>query len=259
MQISSNGIKLIQSFEGCELTAYRDPAGVLTIGWGHTKGVTEGETITQTEANNLLKGDLKDFVDGVNSLVKVNLNQNQFDALVSFAYNVGLSALESSTLLSLLNHGDYKGAANEFPKWNHAGGEVLDGLTKRRLAEQTLFLKAVPKPATRPYTVSKGENLTLIANRFSVSVNKLIGLNPDLKANPNLIYPGQVIQVPNTVPKPKPQTVPPSVKYVVREGENLTVIANRLGVPLSDVLRLNPQIKNPNYVLIGQVINVPNN
>lgn len=196
MNISQNGINLIKQFEGCVLHTYKDPTGVFTIGYGHTRGVKDGDKITQTEANNLLKGDLKTFSNGVTNLVKVSLNQNQFDALVSFAYNLGLGNLESSTLLSKLNHGDYAGASNEFPKWVHAGGVVLNGLVKRRKAEQALFDTATAKPATRNYVVSKGDNLTLIANRFGVSLSKILSLNPHIK-NPNIILIGQVIQVPN--------------------------------------------------------------
>ncbi|MCQ4169737.1 MAG: lysozyme [Hafnia sp.] len=145
MQISENGINLIKQFEGCKLTAYQDIANVWTIGYGWTqqvdgKPVTAGMTITQQKANDLLKQGVVQYEDGVNSLVKVQLNQNQFDALVDFAYNLGVNALKGSTLLKKLNAGDYAGAANEFTKWNKAGGKELAGLTRRREAEKSLFL-----------------------------------------------------------------------------------------------------------------------
>jgi len=139
--ISKHGLDFIASFEGCSLTAYWDSLGsVWTIGYGHTGGVHKGQVITKQKALDLLKSDCSGAASAVNRLVKVAINQNQFDALVSFTFNCGSGALQSSTLLKLLNAGDYKGAANEFPKWNHAGGKVVAGLTRRRNAEKKLFL-----------------------------------------------------------------------------------------------------------------------
>lgn len=145
MRASENGINLIKQFEGCRLTAYQDSVGVWTIGYGWTqpvdgKPVGKGMTITQQKADDLLKQGVIQYENGVNSLVKVQLNQNQFDALVDFAYNLGVNALKGSTLLKKLNAGDYAGAANEFTKWNKAGGKELAGLTRRREAEKSLFL-----------------------------------------------------------------------------------------------------------------------
>lgn len=141
MKISQKGIKLIQDFEGLELKAYKDSVGVLTIGWGSTGShVTEGMTITKEQAEQLLKKDLERFEKGVSDLVKVPLNRNQFDALVSFSFNLGLGNLKSSTLLKKLNASDYTGASEEFERWNRAGGKVLKGLTRRRIAERDLFL-----------------------------------------------------------------------------------------------------------------------
>lgn len=143
MNVSQNGMALIERFEGLRLTAYRDIVGVLTIGYGHTgPDVTPGMTISQGQANILLQKDLVKFATGVNNLVKVPLNQNQFDALVSFAYNLGLGNLGSSTLLKLLNAGDYAGAQGQFIRWNKAGGQVVAGLTTRRQAEANLFASA---------------------------------------------------------------------------------------------------------------------
>lgn len=145
MRASENGINLIKQFEGCRLTAYQDSVGVWTIGYGWTQSVdgnpvAKGMVITQQKADDLLKQGVVQYENGVNSLVKVQLNQNQFDALVDFAYNLGVNALKGSTLLKKLNTGDYAGAANEFTKWNKAGGKEVAGLTRRREAEKSLFL-----------------------------------------------------------------------------------------------------------------------
>lgn len=142
---SDKGIGLIKEFEGCSLAAYRCPAGVWTIGYGHTgkvdgKAVSLGMRITQAKAAQLLREDLTSFEAAVNAAVKTLVTQNMFDALVSFAYNCGAGALRNSTLLKKLNAGDYSGAADEFPKWNKSGGKVLNGLVRRREAERKLFL-----------------------------------------------------------------------------------------------------------------------
>lgn len=144
--ISKVGIDLIKSFEGCYLKAYKCPAGVWTIGWGTTEPIDgvkphEGMVITQKQADELLIKNLKAYENAVNEYVTYSINQNQFDALVSFAYNCGNGALKTSTLLKKLNAGDVHGAANEFLRWNKANGKVLNGLTRRREAERKLFLK----------------------------------------------------------------------------------------------------------------------
>lgn len=145
MRASENGINLIKQFEGCRLTAYQDSVGVWTIGYGWTqpvdgKPVAKGMVITQQKADDLLKQGIVQYENSVTNLVIVPLNQNQFDALVDFAYNLGVNALKESTLLKKLNAGDYAGAANEFTKWNKAGGKELAGLMRRREAEKSLFL-----------------------------------------------------------------------------------------------------------------------
>jgi len=140
MQCNAAGIALIQAFEGCRLTAYRDIVGVLTIGYGHCgPDVTEGLIIDPEQANELLRQDLARFEAGVTGLVTVDLSPNQFSSLVCFSYNLGLGALGSSTLLKCVNAQDFDGAAAEFPHWDHAGGNVVDGLLRRREAEQRLF------------------------------------------------------------------------------------------------------------------------
>lgn len=140
MKTSPNGVALIKHFEGCRLTAYKCPAGVLTIGYGSTgPHVTEGLKITQERADDILREDLDRFEKGVDVAVKVSLDQDEFDALASFAFNLGLGNLTVSTLLKKLNANDRVGAAKEFLKWNRAGGVVLAGLTRRRKAESELF------------------------------------------------------------------------------------------------------------------------
>ena len=146
MQISNAGISLIKEFEGCRLKAYQDSVGVWTIGYGWTQPVDgrkigPGMVIDQSTAERLLKCGLVQYEQGVNQLVKVIITQGQFDALVSFAYNLGLRSLSTSTLLRKLNAGDKQGAADEFGKWVNAGGVRLNGLVKRRAAERELFLK----------------------------------------------------------------------------------------------------------------------
>ena len=140
MKTSNYGIDLIKQFEGLRLTAYKCAAGVWTIGYGHTEGVTGAMVITEATASELLAKDLEKFEAGVSGLVKVEINQNQFDALVSFAFNVGLGNIAKSTLLKKINSGRPVGEVQaEFLRWNKAGGKVLAGLTKRRNAEAYLF------------------------------------------------------------------------------------------------------------------------
>lgn len=148
MITSEKGIRLIKQFEGCSLTAYPDPGTggepwSIGYGWTHPvdgKPVKRGMTIDQVAADRLLKTGLVGYENDVLKVVRVKLTQGQFDALVSFAYNVGSRALSTSTLLKKLNAGDITGAADEFRRWNKAGGKVLNGLTHRREAERALFL-----------------------------------------------------------------------------------------------------------------------
>lgn len=147
MQTSQKGFELIKRFEGCELTAYQDSVGVWTIGYGWTQQVNgvpvnAGMTISQACADKLLSSCAVQYEQAVDRLVTTTINQNQFDALVGFTYNLGVTALEGSTLLKKLNAGDVDGAADEFLRWNKAGGKVLSGLTRRRAAERELFLSS---------------------------------------------------------------------------------------------------------------------
>lgn len=147
MRLSQAGLRLIQNFEGLRVQAYQDAGGVWTIGYGHTgPDVLPGLTITAEEASDLLRRDVARFEQGVTSLVRVPVTQPQFDALVSFAFNVGIGAFGKSTLLRRLNEGKVEEAAKEFGRWTHEGGKQLAGLVRRRAAETALFTSAVTPP-----------------------------------------------------------------------------------------------------------------
>lgn len=146
MTISSVGIQLITSFEDLRLKAYDDGVGVWTIGYGTTiypngVAVKEGDSCTLEQAKSFFQHYLRRFQTAVNDAVSVPLSQNQFDALVSLAYNIGTNAFKTSTLVKYLNALAYNAAADEFQKWNRGGGKVLKGLVRRREAERALFLK----------------------------------------------------------------------------------------------------------------------
>lgn len=137
-------IELTKSFEGCSLVAYPDPgtnAEPYTIGYGHTKGVKRGDTCTQAQADAWLLEDLKFSIDAVRSAVKVSLSENEESALVDLVFNIGAGNFAKSTLLKKLNLSDRLGASKEFIKWNMASGQVMNGLTRRRVAEADLFVK----------------------------------------------------------------------------------------------------------------------
>jgi lysozyme len=140
MQISQAVIDLIKDFEGCSLIAYQDVGDLWTIGYGHTAGVCEGMTITLTQAEQMLVDDLVQYGDYVTNYVTVPLQQHQFDALVSFTYNLGPGTLRHSDLLSFLNAGQSSRAGDAFLEYDHADGVVVPGLARRREAERKLFL-----------------------------------------------------------------------------------------------------------------------
>lgn len=133
------GLSLIKKFEGCELEAYQCSAGVWTIGYGHTKGVTPSDSISQEEAEQMLVDELHEYESYINEYVTVALSQNQFDALVSWVYNLGPANLKASTMLKVLNSGEYEDVPAQIKRWNKAGGKVLEGLIRRREAEACLF------------------------------------------------------------------------------------------------------------------------
>jgi len=139
MKISQNGLELIKHFEGCELEAYKCAAGVWTIGYGHIKTAVEGMTISQSYADELLDGEIVEYEDYVNAAVTAPLSQDQFDALVSWTFTLGNGNLNASTMLKVLNRGEYEEVPAQMKRWNKAGGKVLEGLIRRREAEANLF------------------------------------------------------------------------------------------------------------------------
>jgi GH24 family phage-related lysozyme (muramidase) len=141
-RINAAGLELIKSFEGFRATTYTCPGGKPTIGWGHViqPGESFVEPISPAQGLSILARDLAQAEAAVERLVTAPLTDNQFAALVSFTFNLGQGNLQKSTLLKKLNAGDYAGAANELPKWRMAGGQVLEGLVRRRAAERALFL-----------------------------------------------------------------------------------------------------------------------
>ena len=146
MVVSLFGVDLICGFEGKRLAAYDDGVGVWTIGFGTTVypngiKVMKGDTCTEAQAKTYMAHDLKKFEATVNKAVTVQLNQNQFDALLSLAYNIGTNAFSKSTLVKKLNANDIRGAADQFDVWVNAGGKRMQGLVNRRAKEKEVFLR----------------------------------------------------------------------------------------------------------------------
>ena len=139
MKISEEGIELLKKFEGCKLEAYQDSVGVWTIGYGHTKGVYKGMTISQDDAEEMLEEEMEEYEGYIEEYVEVPLSQNEFDALVCWVYNLGPTNLRNSTLLMVLNQSKFDEVPEQIKRWNKAGGEVLKGLVRRGEAEALLF------------------------------------------------------------------------------------------------------------------------
>ena len=139
MKISIEGLSLIKKFEGLELEAYKCAAGVWTIGYGHIKDVKEGDEISKAEADEMLVHEIEEYENYVNTAVNVPLSQNQFDAIVSWVFNLGNGNLQASTMLKVINSGDHAGVPAQIKRWNKAGGKVLEGLIRRREAEALLY------------------------------------------------------------------------------------------------------------------------
>ncbi len=218
MPINQKGIELIKHFEGLRLTGYIDPVGIPTIGYGHTgPEVKVGESISETEADQILRADLEKFANGVRNRVAVTVSDNAFAALVSFAFNTGLGNFANSTLLKKLNLGDAKGAAKEFLRWVKGtinGKKVtLPGLVRRRKAESKLFetpdsgsaviTSAQPASGEVPeayfYIVRPGDSFSGIAIRNGLSIEALLHMNPHI-ADHNLLFPGDMIRFVGAVP-----------------------------------------------------------
>lgn len=215
MKMSSVGLDLVKSFEGLYTKAYKCPAGVWTIGYGHTgkvngKAIKEGMVITEAKATKLLASDMATFEKGVAKLVTVPLNQNQFDALVSFSFNVGLGNLQKSTLLKYVNQRKFSEAGNQFLVWNKAAGRVLAGLTRRRKEERKLFLKPIPKKVT-PYTYTK----------FVKEVQKIANMTVTGKASNSLL---RVLPTINATTHEKSSYIKPIKKMLKKKGYKITNI-----------------------------------
>lgn len=149
MKLGKAGQDLIKHFEGLELKAYKCPSGVWTIGWGHTAGVQQGQTITEQQAQEIFENDMKVYERYVNYYVKHTLTQNQFDALVSFTYNCGPGNLQK-----LIRNRTLEQIADTLLLFNKGGGKVLAGLVRRRKMERELFLKDMPKTQIQKYTIT---------------------------------------------------------------------------------------------------------
>ena len=152
MKISSAGLNIIKEFEGFRANAYRDPVGIWTIGFGTIRGVKPGDVVTRSEAERRLRHELVEYERAVERATGGNATQPQFDALVSFAYNVGVKGMAGSTVIKRHNSGDHQAAARAFGLWNKAGGKVWPGLTRRRAAESALYLTPTraADPAVEP-------------------------------------------------------------------------------------------------------------
>lgn len=150
MKTSPRGIRLLHQFEGFRSKAYLDPVGIWTIGYGFTKGVKEGDVMSRAQADARLRDELAEYEQGVLRACQVPPNQNQFDALVVFAFNVGVAGMSRSSVVKAHNREDYQAAARAFGLWNKAGGKVWPGLTRRRAAEGALYLEPVPDEVSDP-------------------------------------------------------------------------------------------------------------
>ena len=139
MKTGTEGVELIKHFEGCRLEAYLCSAGVPTIGYGHTRGVSMGDVIDQEGAEAHLIEDLEEFEGYVNDMVEIALKQHEFDAIVAWTFNLGPGNLKESTLLNRLNYGPLSDVPAQIQRWTRAGGQVLEGLVKRRAAEAALW------------------------------------------------------------------------------------------------------------------------
>jgi lysozyme len=166
MKTSSVGIALIKRFEGLRLEAYFCPAGVLTIGYGHTSAagtpfVSQGMKISEVEAERILVKDLQTYEEAVLRSLKAKPNQNQFDAMVSLCYNIGSGGFSKSSVARKFNAGDIAGAAEAFKLWNKGNGKVLEGLVRRRKEESALFMKPVTLNKTADIKVNTVDKIQL--------------------------------------------------------------------------------------------------
>lgn len=169
MKLSSAGVAALKSYEGLSLTAYRDSGGVWTIGYGSTRDVREGMRISQAEADQRFLADTEWAQAAVRTDVVVPITQPQFDALVSLAYNIGAGAFARSTLLRLLNAGDYRGAAEQFLVWNKVKGEVVTGLAVRRAKERAMFMEPAPIAESQPVEKPVSDTIQNVATAAGIA------------------------------------------------------------------------------------------
>ena len=250
MNIGNKGLELIKSFEGCVLTAYKCPANKWTIGWGHTNGVHQGMVITQAQADQFLFEDVQRFVNAVNQYqVRFNFNQNQFDALTSFAYNCGEGSL--AAVMSCCN--TKKEIAEECKLYNKSSaGQILNGLVRRREEEYQLFMSGEYVDATsndnvnsvESHIVVAGDTLSEIATKYNTTYQELAKINNI--SDPNSIYVGQIIQLKasNNVQS-----------YTVQSGDTLSGIAAKFGTTYQSLASING-ITDPNLIYSGQNLRI---
>lgn len=249
MHISDRGLKLIEEFEGCRLTAYRDPVGVLTIGYGHTKGVRVGQKITKEQAEEYLREDCKAAEAQVNKYQgKYQFNQNQYDALVSFAFNIG-----SIDQLTDKGKRSIPVISQKILAYNHAGGYTLAGLTRRRQAEKALFdepmgaskpdVKPAPKPAKKTVSEIADEVIAGKWGNGETRKKKLTeaGYNyTEIQAEVNKRLTGKT-----SSSSAKAKT------YTVKKGDTLSAIAKKYGTTVAKLKKAN-NIANANKIYVGQ-------
>lgn len=249
MHISDRGLKLIKEFEGCRLTAYRDPIGILTVGVGHTKGVTVGMKITQEQADAFLREDCKTAEAQVNKYQgKYQFNQNQYDALVSFAFNIG-----SIDQLTDKGKRSIPVISQKILAYNHAGGYTLAGLTRRRQAEKALFdepmgaskpdVKPAPKPAKKTVSEIADEVIAGKWGNGETRKKKLTeaGYNyTEIQAEVNKRLTGKT-----SSSSAKAKT------YTVKKGDTLSAIAKKYGTTVAKLKKAN-NIANANKIYVGQ-------
>lgn len=184
MKTNQAGVNLIKEFEGFRAKAYKCPAGVWTIGYGHTSAagapyVKSGMSVTSAQAEQILKNDLGQYEDAVIKAIKVDLSPNQFAACVSLCYNIGPANFAKSSVARFCNKKQFKQAADAFALWNKAGGKVLPGLVRRRAAEAALFSKdtATAKEEVRPEVdVPKGKNMAVSTTNIAAGATATAGV-----------------------------------------------------------------------------------
>lgn len=266
MHISDTGLKLIQEFEGCpknkkgQIESYKDPIGIWTIGFGHIKGVKQGQIITREQAIEYLKQDIVTAENAVDRYMsKYNFNQNQYDALVSFAFNLGGGNID---LLTAKGSRTIQRIAEKIPAYNKADGKVLDGLTRRRLAEQKLFntpVKANNKAKTTTATTINNKPQKKVKTIDEIAQMVIEGKYGNGYERKNRLkkagYDYQEVQ--NAVNnilfnnnKNKKITV-----YIIRKGDTLTSIAQKFNTTVKDIQAKN-NISNPNKIYEGKKIYV---